>query len=230
MTETAGATHVLIRGHVFTREEKAPFAPSGQSVLGAVEYDHANDLVKCHECGVWFSGLGNHIKTHGLNRREYNRRHGLSPKSSISSLGTRKKHSACAKRQGMSERLIAARLARSRERKKNGPRATELQNQVNRCAAQLLFRIQTLAARCGHTPGRNDLRAAGISASAIIVRFGSMDKAMRMAGLAPNETGHPRNPTPKDFPSKSEIDKRWEARMPWPDDYFGVHGLERKRA
>jgi len=40
--------HVIIRGHVFTREEKSPFVVSGESLLGALEYNQDTDETKCH--------------------------------------------------------------------------------------------------------------------------------------------------------------------------------------
>jgi len=39
-------THVIIRGHIFTYAEKAPFVASGQSLLGALEYDEVNNQTK----------------------------------------------------------------------------------------------------------------------------------------------------------------------------------------
>ena len=70
--------HVLIRGHVFKWEEKEPFVQSGVSVAGAVEYDFANDKLRCHECGEWFLNLGSHIaQYHQMKTEEYRLKHGL---------------------------------------------------------------------------------------------------------------------------------------------------------
>lgn len=87
------ATHVLIRGHVFTYAEKSPFVASGMSVLGALEYDEAADRLKCHECGMWVRGLGNHVRTHGMKRREYNRKHGMSASRALCTPGRSSKSS-----------------------------------------------------------------------------------------------------------------------------------------
>lgn len=53
--------YVIIRGQVFRWEEKAPFAPSGKSIEGAIEYDRDKESLKCHECGDWHRGLAGHV-------------------------------------------------------------------------------------------------------------------------------------------------------------------------
>jgi hypothetical protein len=86
--------HVLIRGHLFTHTEKAPFVSSGESLLGALEYDLARDLVKCHECGAWKRGLGAHVlRVHGINRLDYAQKHGLRKCAALSSPTVRKQKS-----------------------------------------------------------------------------------------------------------------------------------------
>jgi hypothetical protein len=49
---------VIIRGHVFPRAEKEPFVASGESLLGALEYNQETDQTKCHECGKMNGCLG----------------------------------------------------------------------------------------------------------------------------------------------------------------------------
>ena len=221
------ATHVIIRGHVFTFEEKRPFAPSGKSILGAMEYDQETDCTRCHECGKWSRGLGMHINEHKISRAAYNAMHGLMPNSAISGMFLREKH-----------RTAAARVADGgggtsgshfQERRKSHPtnkgkryakRAVELQNEDMRCMAQMAYQVQRLAATIGRTPGQADLRGAGISPGVLARRFGSLRKAMDACGLAPNDHGFHANPLPRGFPSKQEIEKRWNERMPWPADYF----------
>ena len=221
-------THVIIRGHVFTYEEKRPFAPSGKSILGALEYEESTDKVKCHECGDWLKTLGHHIRQHhGMDRVYYNRRHGLARKCSLSNptiAAKRIAHSKGTARPGVGIRSPKAIQNRANVvRRKQDPQAVELQNEKCRCAAQLLFRIQALAATSGHTPGHHDLRDAGISVDAIRHRFGSINEAMHLCGLTPNSVGNGKNSVPNGFPSKAEIEKRWNERMPWPADYFQVN-------
>ena len=69
--------YVIVRGQVFRWEEKEPFTPSGKSVKGALEYDREAEKLKCHECGRWKSGLGGHVRVHGITSREYKLRHSL---------------------------------------------------------------------------------------------------------------------------------------------------------
>lgn len=159
MSAEPHATHVLIRGHVFTYAEKAPFVASGVSVLGALEYDEATDKTKCHECGAWFGGMGTHIRAHGLKRAEYNQRHGLCRASALGGLGVRDKH-----RKAVSSRSTnALHSARSSARPRGSSRSMEEANEKARCAAQLLYRLQILAAQKGHTPRKIDLMEAGFS-------------------------------------------------------------------
>lgn len=53
--EPDSSRHVILMDAVFRWEEKAPFEPSGKSVLGALEYNKACETVRCHECGDWFA-------------------------------------------------------------------------------------------------------------------------------------------------------------------------------
>lgn len=232
------ATHVIIRGQVFTYAEKAPFVPAGESVLGALECDEFTGHVKCHECGTWIGGLGNHIKAHGLKRREYNLRFGLRERAPLSSMAIREKHRSLATRAHRKggnlhcvqpELNVAAIIAANKRR--NGP-SGELNNEHAKCLAQCLFRLQTMAAELGHTPTDAERSKVGIGSSVLIARFGSVDRAMRIAGLIPNREGNMSvNPIPEGFPSKDEIRKKWDAPMPWPKDYFEVGhiALEQRR-
>jgi len=219
------ASHVIIRGHVFQYEEKAPFVPSGQSVLGALEYDETTDKVRCHECGTWIGGLGTHVKVHGISRKEYNRRHGMRTNAALSGLKTRQKHREAAIRNGNAERLQKSQRSCSRG-KGSLPRSQESHNQNARCAAQLLFRVQNIAVRVGRTPTNSDMREAGIDHSTLVRRFGSLDAVMKILGLEVNRGAHP-SPIPKGF--RAVGCKEWEARMPWPEDYFSVNPLEQRR-
>jgi hypothetical protein len=224
------ATHVLIRGHQFTYAEKAPFAVSGESVLGAIEYDETTDQTKCHECGEWFSGMGNHIKSHGIKRDTYNEKHGMRIRSSLSGFTVRQKHRTLATKafEGGGnlnrvdvEKKDAARIATNKRRKGTAGNTAEYDNERARCKAQSLFKIQTLAAQTGHTPTSAELSQIGLGSTMLASRFGCVKNAMRLAGLEPNLDGHVPMSVPKGFPTAEEIaerKRRWEAPMPWPKD------------
>ena len=210
--------HVIIRGHVFTREEKAPFVASGKSLLGALEYNRDTDETKCHECGMWFKGLGWHVtKSHDMDLREYRAAHGIRGSSALCGLRIRESHRVCAKALTVPGKGILSpkRPHPARPRAKSD----EWRNEQSRCNAQLLFRIQTTAAQVGHTPSKSDLKAYGLHQTTIRNAFGSIGRAMREAGLEPNGQGKTTD-LPRGFPTKDEIKKRWEERMPWPEDYF----------
>jgi hypothetical protein len=220
-----GASHVLIRGQVFTYAEKAPFVASGQSVMGAIEFDQEADTCRCHECGEFIRGLGNHIKRHGLQRQTYNLRHGLRRNGRLGSPTIAAKHRL--RVVGNNNKAIRMAIAAIRVKRPTMPKfvhSAETANLNARCQAQLIFQVQMLALRVGHSPTHPELRAAGISASAIRHRFGGIPELCGMAGLQPNMGGDRRgSPLPRDFPNKEEIRKKFDERMPWPEDYFGLH-------
>ena len=225
------ATHVLIRGHVFTYADKAPFALSGKSLLGALEYDEASDQTKCHECGEWAKGLGSHVsRKHGLLKGDYNREHGLTPGTALCSKSTSEKHRARAKKhysnsiglQSTKDKVKAATHARAG--KPQEPRSDEHRNERNRCRAQQIFRLQVLAVELGHTPTHEDIRhAEAISLKSIEDMFGGTTEAIKSAGLYPN-TNNRLRPLPRNFPTLEELAARkalWD--MPW-DDYAKAAG------
>jgi hypothetical protein len=214
--------HVIICGHVFPASEKEPFTAVGKSVLGALEYDQDADLVKCHVCGSWLKSLGAHIRTHKLKKHEYKRRFGLALASSLNSIHTRRKHRTSAKNRMLCDMARIAQIAKpQRRRGKSIHRSIEAYNRIGRCQAQLLYQIRRIAAQVGHTPTSAELISGGVSHHAVRGRFGSLDKAMELAGLEANGAGR-RTPTdlPRNFPKLHKIEE--DERMPWPEDYFKV--------
>ena len=210
--------HVIIRGHVFPYEEKQPFVVSGMSVLGALEYNESDDTTKCHECGEWSHGLGWHLRSHGIKPREYKAKHGIRQSSALAGLRIRKTHFELAKRLTIQGKGI---LSTKTRHPRPIAKSAEWHNQNSRCNAQLLFRLQVVAATVGHTPNRADLRASGVHHSTLQRAFGSIENAMRLAELEPNGRGKS-SPLPRAFPPLSEIKKKWNERMPWPKEYFEV--------
>ena len=211
---------VIIRGHVFPRAEKEPFVASGESLLGALEYNQETDQTKCHECGKWFSGLGWHVtKSHDMTLPEYKISHGLRGSSAVCGLRIRESHREAAKRLNVPGKGILSPNRPHPARPK--AKSDEWRNEQARCNAQLLFRIQTTAAQVGHTPSKADLQAYGLQHTTIRNAFGSIDRAMREAGLEPNGQGKTTD-LPRGFPTKDEIKRRWNERMPWPEDYFKI--------
>lgn len=222
------ALHVLIRGHVFTYEEKAPFVASGVSVLGAVEYDEESDRIKCHECSEWMKDISRHAKhAHGISSRDYRLRHGLRLDGGLmsrSSSHIRAKLSKRAMPKTLGDKVNGAQMVRQ-PGQHVGRKRVEGRNEDGRCRAQLAFRLQLLAAGIGHTPSQAELREAGLLAQ-LRSMFGSCTQACVYVGLTPNISSRAdlgKRPLPKGFPSKDELEC---ARMPWPKEYFGT-GLPR---
>lgn len=231
---------VIIRGHVFDYAEKAPFVVSGQSVLGALEYDEEVDSIKCHECGGWVHrALGLHLRhTHGLPAHQYRELHGISTTTALITPSKKEERRVAlkssnntfgsAKWLAKANRVKATLLDTSRNK-----RTGETQNLSGRCAAQMLFRIQLIAAEYGHTPTAKECASHGLTFQTIKKHFGGMGEAMEVAGLKPRNTGRAAASSsfglPDGFPSKEDL---WKARMPWPKEYFdaGLIALERKQA
>lgn len=230
---------VIIHGYVFSHSEKSPFVKSGESVLGALEYDDEQELVRCHECGLWYAGVANHVASHSMSTREYRLKHGLKSRSSLSAPSVRHARAAAFKRTVSNPAFEVERISavansptyKEQRGVQSAKTTSESANQVGRCRVQTLFRVQTLAAQLGRTPTCNELFAAGINAPTLLKHFGGYAAAIETSGLQSRRSGHSVSrdfaPLPHGFPTKQQLD---ETRMPWPKEYFGVQPLERRVA
>ena len=197
---------VIIRGHVFKYCDKAPFVPSGMSVLGALEYDTAHDALKCHECGGYFSMLSGHVSVHGLTAIEYKKKHGLRFQSSLYSPG--KKLEAAERMTAKPSMKVYAKghppLCKTHPSQK-GSVQSESRNATGRCKAQMLFKIQTMAARLKRTPTAQEMISEGFTSHDLLRVFGkTRAEVLLMCGIKPNPTAI----------------HMLDERMPWPKDYF----------
>jgi ROS/MUCR transcriptional regulator protein len=198
-------SHVLIRGFMFTYEEKAPFVVSGKSVFAAIEYDEEQERVKCHECGRWMGSIGQHSTlVHHLTARNYKLKHGLNLSTSLDSPPYHKRRTIEVRsRANNTAGLVPARVGEvGRNRGKELWHASnELANARGRCRAQTLFKILCFTKRTGLEPELKDL--GGITHHAICTLFevDTYHDVLRLAQMAPC----------------------LDERMPWPEDYFGVH-------
>lgn len=175
-------TKVIFRNQVFDWSEKAPFVKSGSSINGALEYDPAQDKVRCHECGGWFRSISLHAsREHQIHPKEYKAKHGLRARSSLSSVGSisvRKNMLA-----SRSERFVGKTF--SKTGRSGGvvgkSKFEEYRNQKGICEAQLIARISKIAADLGRTPRKKDLDRATKSGFSKI--FGTMENFQSSAGL-----------------------------------------------
>ncbi len=188
----------MIRGFIFRSEEKAPFVKSGESIYGAVEYCMQTDRLKCHECGVLFASLGNHVGSdaHHMDAREYKAKHGLRLQTSLVSLHARSARSVASI--GRKAGNIAA--LRQREPAKFQPgqnknptrNQAEEKNEKTQCQAQLEYKINRFAKRLGRTPTTAELTSIGIGISIMLrtFRVNNIREVMLAVGLEPRPVGN----------------------------------------
>lgn len=96
----------------------------------------------------------------------------------------------------------------------------ERKNEIGKCRAQTLYKIQVLAANLGRTPRNEELVAIGLDSPHLSKMFGSLGAAIVASGLERNlPLRKQAKPLPEGFPTKEQL---VETRMPWPKEYFGV--------
>lgn len=182
--------HVIIQGDVFLYKDKAPFMSSGASIAGALEYDQAEDKIRCHECGEFFGTLANHIPSHKLSARAYKMKHGLLLKTAL--VGDRARKSMIAGGLANAHHLtrpMTPAIRRKAHRnalktKREYKSAYETANGFSACHAQLLEKIRRLSEEKGGRVKARDLEKAGIHGLTLVSRFGSIGAACRLAGAA----------------------------------------------
>lgn len=86
---------------------------------------------------------------------------------------------------------VAALLTAARSARSNARRLTAQGDYVHR--------LRSLAQEVGHTPTMDELQSVGMYHPSLKQLFGSVDIAMREAGLEPNEPGRPPKALPRDF-------------------------------
>lgn len=186
--------YVIIRGEVFTWEEKEPFERSGCSVAGAIEYRPEQNTMRCHECGEWHVKLYSHIAhKHPGGTSAYKHSHFLRSKTSLQRTQEKKNDpkQVAARIRGQ-ERLRELRAdpdwmawwkTRLSEGSKGWGHKMEFLNQNNRCPAQTILKLQQLAVKLDRVPRHSDNVSL---ANALQVRFGSFSKGLEAAGFTPN--------------------------------------------
>lgn len=171
---------------------KGPFAVSGVSIKGGIEYDPEEDKLKCHECGEWFSDLAAHaFARHQLKSDEYKLRHGLNLSSALCCERLRQ---CRIKGQRKSAESFNANRKKDgkhirRKPRQHGNASIERQNKLGLCADQLLEKLTACANSVGHTPTHVELKEYKLSRRALETRFGSVREALRIAGFMPRPQG-----------------------------------------
>lgn len=189
------ATHIIVDGECLFYDVKAPYEKSGMSIKGALEYDPKNDLVKCHECGEFFKGLGIHtLSRHGINAREYKIRHGLRLGSALVCESTRETFIAGGLRRFKGDPKRHLRLSRigwraslaSRHWGRNR-RTAESDNSRGMCNLQAIHRLQRARRQLGRPPTQTEMRDLGLPLRAIRLHFGSIKRFFKIAGIEGGE-------------------------------------------
>lgn len=181
-------------GYVTLYNYKEPFMvfESGFGYQGVLLYDKIDGTVQCHLCGKWFNSLGHHVnRVHGIKASEYKYKVGLNQSSALISEEVRLKMIA----RGMSEKRRQIleqnrkKIDYSKKREIKFPNnVRQLQNKTGNCPMQLLDRIKEKATELGRTPTAIELESV-VSKSTIRAVFGSMEKAITLAGLEPRKKG-----------------------------------------
>jgi hypothetical protein len=188
---------VIIRGQLFSREEKEPFVPSGYSLLGALEYNQETDELRCHECGDWFVGLSGHVRqAHNMKVADYKAKHGLRQDTSLISINTRVKIGSATKRRGGGGRKVWDGRAVSSKVDRIAGRVRHYQEAANergRCKAQTLHKLLTLGQQLGRCPTIEEAIQVGVRHGPVRKLFGGLPFSMicEMAGLKKRVVGKP---------------------------------------
>lgn len=195
------ARYVRIDGRVFLYRSKEPYISSGQSVLGAIEYNPQADTLKCHECGEWHKSLGTHsAMLHGIRANAYKKKHGLKRKTSLVSEGLR---SAASTRMATANELRGGTPLQldpeMREAANQALRATgrggthcpEHRNLRKTCQAQIIQRVNEFAGELRHTPSQIEIEDIGLTKDTVCfaLNVATWNEAMQICNLEPNRKG-----------------------------------------
>lgn len=184
------AEHILLHRAVFRREDKEPFEKSGFSLLGALEYDQNTDNIRCHECGEFRRKLlPGHLATHDITGKDYRWKHGLHSGAPLCGLFVKHDNNPSFRVPLPIEKLRELAEVARKARPQHGP-SVETLNLRNRCRLQMIARLQKLAEEFHRTPTTTEILNSGLALSALRRCFGSLDEAMKEAGLTPRPKGN----------------------------------------
>jgi hypothetical protein len=167
---------IRMRDQIFDYEEKAPFAPSGQSVLGGIEIDAVTNTAKCHECGGWFVSVGCHVSyAHGISAKQYRVKHGLCSNSSLNGPFSHELRQALGR--DLAKRLgpMNSPINRNRVGQNTKRRNEETHNILGKCPVQIPVNVRALRDELGRLPTHREVKARGISTYLLAKRYGTGD-------------------------------------------------------
>jgi Homing endonuclease associated repeat len=172
-------------GYVTLYNYKEPFMPyqQGFGYLGVLLFDGETDKVQCHMCGEWFGSLSHHlVREHAMRATQYKDEVGLNQTTAL--IGEKMREKLIAS--GLDKRLQNLRAGgkMTNETKKKISetlKANSLENKNLRgtCPAQLIDRLRKKYDELGRTPKDSETPAK----EALIMTYGSMQEACRIAGI-----------------------------------------------
>jgi hypothetical protein len=182
-------------GYVTLYNYKEPFMEfeNGFGYQGVLLYDKIDGTVQCHLCGKWFNSLGHHVnRVHNMKASEYKYKVGLNQSSALISEEYREKMLNRGVTQARIEQLEKNRQIIKDNKKERvvvyPGNSREKQNKTGNCPMQLLDRIKDKATELGRTPTALELEGV-VSKKTVVMVFGSMEKAISLAGLQPRKKG-----------------------------------------
>jgi len=177
-------------GYVTLYNYKEPFMPfeNGYGYQGVLLYDELDGSVQCHLCGKWFQSLGHHVnRVHAIKSSAYKTMVGLNQTTALISEKLREKIIESTKHT-LQARLANLALPKKKQEKYNTKNTRQRQNKTGNCPMQLLDRIKQKALELGRTPTALELEKT-VAKKTIVMVFGSMENAIRLAGLVPRKKG-----------------------------------------
>lgn len=167
-----------------TQKALPPYMPVEKPYFGfkgVLLLDTIKDRIQCHICGFWFKAVGQHLKEHGVNSKEYKDMFNLYRKEPLSSLGTIRlfrRNGKIRRKEGKlrnstkEERELG--LKSTEKTSPNGVNKIQFYNKFGTCEAQLKMRIDKWIETNGHFPTQSEDKAL---TSCLYRRFGSVEKA-----------------------------------------------------
>ncbi len=177
------------------KEPILPVNHGGFGWYGLPAYNQEGQLI-CHECGVFFDRLGQHLRKHQLTASAYKERYGLRRTKGLVSLRARDRRRQMFRRApDHQERMVALQKAGTAAVKARPPNrgyknALELLNARDSCPQQILRRLIEASEVYGRAisveeANRYDARLDHLTEWF----FGSFNKAKQLAKLAVNTAG-----------------------------------------
>lgn len=173
---------------------KAPFQPAkdGYGADGVQEMHVDKQKILCKECGEFYKTLASHLKVHDTNEKDYKDKFNLRRTTALIGEGVREQRIKTAMKTRLGEIGTKALKDVKRGKPKTiGKARKEYQNQKGTCYDQVLDKIISHADKLGRTPTKEEfLQVAGVSEKTVIARYGSWNKALKIAGLKINKAAN----------------------------------------